>query len=321
MIQYKESEGPGESDENSGSQPSASLAALAERQAVMQIVKDETSLDPRFPFRIFRYQARPEAEAQAELTFHWHECMEITWVLEGSGSYYVNGREYTVGRGDMIIFNNVEIHGWRVLEEMSLLVLTFAPDLISDGTRFADYDYLLPFVQRGSHFENLIRHQEDYTSEMTRIALQIEEEDREQRLGSQLMIKAYILQLLTILIRHYQKTSPPRQSLSTKKAHMKRLEQVVAYIRSHYQEPLTLEELAQMAYMSPTYFSSYFKKVTGRSLKEYLIDLRISRAEELLTAGDMSILEVADSCGFPNVSNFYRLYKKRTGQSPGKTRG
>ena len=290
----------------------------------MQISKDETRLDPRFPFRIFRYKAIPaqtEAMSQAEPTFHWHEFMEITWVLEGSGSYYVSGREYAVHSGDMIIFNNVEIHGWCAQEGMSLLVLTFSPDLISDGARFADYDYLLPFVQRGSHFENLIPREEEYTSEMTRIALQIEEENQEQRLGSQLMIKAYILQLLTILIRHYQKTSPPRQSLSTRKAHMKRLEQVVAYIRSHYQEPLTLEELAQMAYMSPTYFSSYFKKVTGHSLKEYLIDLRISHAEELLAEGDMSILEVAASCGFANVSNFYRLYKKRTGHSPGQSRG
>jgi len=68
--------------------------------------------------------------------------------------------------------------------------------------------------------------------------------------------------------------------------------------------------------MSSNYFSSYFRKVTGISFSEYVTRIRISRARELLRDTDKSVTEIAMECGFHNISNFYRLYKKHVGKPP-----
>lgn len=284
----------------------------------MYIKKDETILDKDYPFRIFRYYSSPGDDTEGQ--YHWHEFMEVTYVEDGRGCYYVNGQEYQVESGDLIVFNNVDVHSWVSSEKMQLLVMTFSPEFITDGTNIFEYDYLVPFVERGSNFKNRIAREETYTDEIGYTMRQIYLEYRERKLGYQLMIKADVLRILTILVRHFQKEEPNGELLSVKKNQMKRLEKAFSYIKEHYKEKITLEEVAQVAYMSPNYFSTYFKKVAGKNLRDYLIGLRVQKAEELLKNSDMSVLEIAGACGFTNTSNFYRLYKKETGRPPGETR-
>ena len=101
---------------------------------------------------------------------------------------------------------------------------------------------------------------------------------------------------------------------------MKRLEDVVYYINSHYTENLTLEEVAGRAYMSPSYFSTYFRNVTNRRFSEYVTMLRLNRVQELFLTTDRTVSSIAMECGFRNMSNFYRLYKKHVGSLPAKGR-
>ena len=68
--------------------------------------------------------------------------------------------------------------------------------------------------------------------------------------------------------------------------------------------------------MSSNYFSSYFRKVTNIGFSEYVTRLRIMHARELLRNTDRSVTDIAMECGFNNISNFYRLYKKHVGKSP-----
>lgn len=91
-------------------------------------------------------------------------------------------------------------------------------------------------------------------------------------------------------------------------------------IRSHFSEPLSVEQLAGQAHMSTAYFSRLFKKKTGSSPYEYLIRFRISRAKYLLRSSDQSVEEIAFLAGFNSVSNFIYTFGKRTGMSPGKFR-
>lgn len=91
---------------------------------------------------------------------------------------------------------------------------------------------------------------------------------------------------------------------------MKRLEQAFTYIEEHYCNKLTLEEVAASVYMSPNYFSTYFRKVTNIGFSDYVTRLRLSHARELLKNSEKNVTEIAMECGFNNISNFYRLYKK-----------
>lgn len=94
--------------------------------------------------------------------------------------------------------------------------------------------------------------------------------------------------------------------------HVRRVEN---YIRSSYMQPLRVEEIAQSMGLNRRYLSRLFKEETGRSIQEYLIDLRMEVARRHLSEG-CSVKEAATLCGYEDVSNFSKMFKSRFGKSP-----
>lgn len=88
----------------------------------------------------------------------------------------------------------------------------------------------------------------------------------------------------------------------------------------NYMDELRLPELANMAGMSPSAFSRFFKLHTGRNISEYIIDLRLGYAARMLVDTAKSISEIGFDCGFNNLSNFNRIFKKKKGCSPSEFR-
>lgn len=281
----------------------------------MQLVRDNFHLNKAFPFHI--YEVVLNAGNSNPDVFHWHSYFEITYVKKGRGNYFVDGREYTMDEDDIIIFNNVEPHGWKLLDEdMTLLVMIFSPEFVAEKLSTFDWEYLKPFVERGSNFKNRIGKEEPVSQEIRKGIREIYREWQEKKEGYPLMIKANVLRILTMLIRACQDENKSAEYLKEKKNAMKRLEQAFTYINDHYCEKITLNEVAASAYMSSNYFSSYFRKVTGTGFSEYVTRLRINHARELLRDTDASVTDIALACGFNNLSNFYRLYKKHVGRPP-----
>ena len=280
----------------------------------MIITKSEIALPSAFPFRIEHRVLT--AKDNCPDHYHWHSCFEITYMIHGEGRYYVNGDVYEVSDGDIILFNNVEPHGWTVEDSLELLVMVFQPELIANGFSLLDYDYLEPFLQRGTNFKNVLSSSEQVTKDIYHLLMEISAEDEAHPVGYQLMIKANILKILTLLIRFSQDKNKSDRSLTRKTMEIKRLANVFDYINLHYDDKLTLTEAAEMAYMSPNYFSQYFKKVTGQKFSDYVNGLRIKKAKELLDTGEYTVVDAAMSCGFRNMSNFYRMYKRYTGSTP-----
>lgn len=283
----------------------------------MKLKRDNIPLNKDFPFQISKVLLN--AENSQPDTWHWHSYFEITCVQHGRGNYFVNGQEYGMNQGDIIIFNNVEPHSWSLLDEdMELLVMIFSPEFVAEKLSFFDSGYLKPFVERGSNFKNRIGCEDPVNCKIRMDIREIYHEWIEKEEGYELMIKANILRILTMLIRTYQDKSKSDEMLPEKKNAMKRLEQAFSYINSHYCEKITLDDAAGAAFMSSSYFSTYFRKVTNISFSEYVTRLRISHARKLLKSTDLSVTDIAIECGFNNISNFYRLYKRHTGHPPRK---
>ena len=89
-----------------------------------------------------------------------------------------------------------------------------------------------------------------------------------------------------------------------------------AYIDEHYRDEIRLPQVADIAGMSASAFSRFFKLHTGRNLSDYIIDLRLGYASRQLVDSTKSVAEIGYSCGFNNLSNFNRIFKKRKGCSP-----
>ena len=96
----------------------------------------------------------------------------------------------------------------------------------------------------------------------------------------------------------------------------RRVQKVQEYINAHYQEEIRLGQLAAMVGMTDVSFSRFFKLRTGKNLSDYIIDIRLGFASRLLVDSTMSIAEICYECGFNNLSNFNRIFKKKKACSP-----
>ena len=96
----------------------------------------------------------------------------------------------------------------------------------------------------------------------------------------------------------------------------RRVLKVKNFINKNFQDEIRLPQLAGIAGMSPSAFSRFFKLHTGRNLTEYIIDIRLGAASRMLVDTSQSISEISFKCGFNNLSNFNRIFKKKKGCSP-----
>ena len=96
----------------------------------------------------------------------------------------------------------------------------------------------------------------------------------------------------------------------------RRIRKVEQYVSEHYREDIRLEDLAALVGMAPSAFSRFFRQRTGRTVVDYIIDIRLGNAARLLVDTTQNISEICYSCGFNNLSNFNRVFKAKRGYTP-----
>jgi AraC-like DNA-binding protein len=96
----------------------------------------------------------------------------------------------------------------------------------------------------------------------------------------------------------------------------RRIKKVEQYISEHYAEDIRLEDLSALVGMAPSAFSRFFHQRTGRTVVDYITDIRLGNAARLLVDTTQNISEVCYSCGFNNLSNFNRVFKAKRGYTP-----
>jgi AraC-like DNA-binding protein len=96
----------------------------------------------------------------------------------------------------------------------------------------------------------------------------------------------------------------------------RRILKIYEYINEHYKDPIRMEELAGVVGMSYVSFSRFFKLRVGKTISDYIIDIRLGHASRLLVDTTNSIAEICYDCGFNNLSNFNRIFKKKKDCSP-----
>lgn len=255
-------------------------------------------------------------------TFHWHNYLEIAFVKQGKGIYYVENRTYEMNEGDIVVINNIEPHYMEVLPPVNMImpVVMFEPQLVWSSENQFDYQYMEPFFERSSNFNNRIDSKSEIGQKIFILLTEIEDEYVNKTVGYKLMIKAKLLHIITYLIRHYQDTTKSSESITSKSKKLEKLGEVFEFINKNYSQKIQLNTLAELAYMSPSYFSTFFKLSTGFSPIEYLNKIRIAKSIEMLRATDYSIAQIALDCGFSNLANFNKIFKHFTETVPSKIR-
>lgn len=255
----------------------------------------------------------------AEPYFHWHHQLEISLVRSGTGVYWSEDREYEAGEGDIFIFNSTEPHALGVTSstDMEHIVLSFEPELIgSIESHVTDPRCLRILLGHSESMDNRIPANLETASTIRGWIEEMVWECKNNEEAYELMIQSKLQSILVLLIRHYSRTILPSQT-PIQRASLHSIHQVIHYIDTHLcEKSITLPHLASLCHMNPAYFSTFFKKYYGISVKKYILKKRIHLAVHYLKSTDKTVLEIANLCGFNNTSNFNKAFKQITDRTP-----
>lgn len=279
---------------------------------------DITTLD--IPDDILVKMAVVSLEPDSCVGYHTHYTLELSLIASGEGEYRVDGQVYPVTAGDIVLFNNTEPHGMfnTASEPLVNVAIEFEPRFIWSNPAYTfDQALLAVFFDRNDHFRHKLDRQNPAFPSIQRQFREIQAEFEQKLPRYEAVIKAKLLGLLADLLRRYDVTNPlPTGTVR----HHTGMNHVLKYIAEHYGEPLQLSTLAGILHVNESYFCRVFRESNGISPKEYIVKMRIAAAAQQLKSSDAGVLEIAQSCGFNSLSNFYTAFKRITGQSPAQYR-
>ena len=131
--------------------------------------------------------------------------------------------------------------------------------------------------------------------------------------GNELYVTSAFLDLICALNRLCEKSGFERKNAT--KLH-RNIYEAQLYVLKHYNEKLRLEKLAETAKLSPNYFLSAFRKITGRTPNKYITEVRLNEAKKLLVGTKLSMGEIAEQCGFETQAYMCYVFKKELDISP-----
>lgn len=255
--------------------------------------------DKEFPVQIFKNQTWKPG-----LYFlpHWHEHIELHYILRGQGIFYCNQNKINVNEGNMVIINSNELHkAFSNTLNYEALVMIFEMDTFSK--EIADGNVI---------FQSLIQSDD----KVSMLVASIYKEENEKEFGYKLAMKGKLYELITYLLRNYVVKNESAKENIRRKRNLNRLNIVMQYIEGNYLEPIANQELAELLHVSEYRFCHLFKESLGQSPSNYINEVRLKKAYHLLEQKEMTIAEIAAAVGFQDYNNFGRLFRKYYGFAP-----
>lgn len=233
---------------------------------------------------------------------NWHDNIEILYTIDGEGEILCGARYYPAVRGDVFLVNTNEIHAVRAnAPHIKQICLIIDNEFCKrNGIPVHRLDFLHPIRDKAA-------------SELCdKLFAELSCKDEYRRAGA----SAALLNLMLYLWRNHSRPTAEQES-TTDTGESMRI--AIGYIKSHFNEKLTLEDIAFEAGLSKFYFSREFKKLTGVTVVTYINMLRCREARKMLEQDKYSIHQVSEYCGFSNDSYFTKTYKKYIGSLPSKS--
>ncbi|MCZ0701608.1 xylan 1,4-beta-xylosidase [Natronobacillus azotifigens] len=248
------------------------------------------------PIKIFIHQL-------GSVKKHWHKSIELLYMLEGNVDIYINDKSYKLKEEDVIVINSNELHqlhsDYAVLIAVQIELDEFN---LRDNIKKMSFDCFTQ-TQPNKSFEKI----------KSLIANMIYTNSLNDE-----STYAYNLSLAYSLIGELMRNFKSDRQINNVKTdkHLKRLSNILNYIKEHYNENLTLSQVAEREHLSAPYLSSFFDKYIGINFTTYYDKIRIEYAVNDLISSDLSIEEIARKHGFSETRSFLRAFKKEYDMLP-----
>jgi len=249
------------------------------------------------------------------IRFNWHchpEC-ELLLIESGSLQAEVGEETYVLGPGDIVMVGSQQLHRDCALEiPVRYIVLQFNLESFFDQSTLPFLQYFNETKVPLSALNYIFLESASAKEEAAACIREICMEAQRKELGYELAVNLYIKKLLLLLLRNDRRKLLADQY----RVERLRLKPVLDYIEAGIEGRITVEEACRLANMSYYYFVKFFKRVMGLSFTEYVNYRKIRRAEQLLLTRDMSVGEVGERIGMPNMAHFYKMFRRFNNCSP-----
>lgn len=256
---------------------------------------------------------------------HRHKYIQINYVNKGRGIHTVNKRDFDISKGDIFIIPPYIPHRIKETEneELEIIEFEFSTEFIvpsNDASTYLDFAYLEPFMVIEEQMKPCFKLTGMLAEEVEKIFQEVLEEYSLKEEGFSLMARALLLKLLVLVGRAYKgaiKGTTAEKVLNKFKTVIYKSKE---YIDENFDDNITLNEVASKVNYSKSHFSYLFKAVMGKTFVEYLNEVRVAKAIELIETTDKNITDISYEVGFNSIANFNKNFKAVTGLTPSRYR-
>lgn len=261
-----------------------------------------------------------------DLKIHTHDFIEIVYVCDGKGYHLYDGTTYPVAKGELYIINSQTPHCFYPTdktnaEHLVVYNLAFMPNFIEDInihlpilTELTDLMLYKSLYPEEIIYTPDLRLSGSMRTEIEQLYEKMYMEFTAENFNYIEVLRLSLCELLLKIHRFYKMTSESSGNIVNEYRHQLILD-CIEYLRNNYSQKITIEELSNNFFLSKSYLSSLFKKITGSGIVEYLQHIRIEKACELLTSTDLTIMEISDMVGYTDYRFFNKSFKKITGST------
>lgn len=264
------------------------------------------------------FSVRHDIQPNFGSVWHYHPELELHHVIQGKGVRFIGDNISNFSPGEVVLLGGSLPHMWRCNQEyfeddphrkVEAIVIHFLPDCLGKDFLSLPEAYLIPkLFEKAQKGMRITGKSKDLLADLMHEATRATDMDR-------LIILMSMLKILA-KTEEYEPIASAHAFYKSNESDTMRINKICTYTLSNYKKDINLEEIASIANLSVTSFCRYFKVMTNKTFYDFLIEIRISHACRLLVEDRLSTEMICFECGFNNVSNFYRHFKKVTGLTP-----
>jgi len=273
------------------------------------ILREITPLTSSDCFTIFS-----RVKSEFDFPLHSHEELELNFILNAKGARRVVGDHISeIDDAELVLVGSNLPHVWQTHKckstDIHEVTIQFHKDLFDEKfLRRNQLSFIRNMLERSARGISFSRQAIDQITPRLLVL------NQKQGFDS-------VLELLSILhdlsiSRNMHTLSDATFSNAELSYNSRRIEKSIEYMNQNFHKVITLSEVARLANMTDVSFSRFFKTRTGITFIDSLLEMRLGHASRLLIDTTQSVSEVAYNCGFNNISNFNRLFKKKKGCTP-----
>ncbi len=247
---------------------------------------------------------------------HIHSAIEILYFMVGDSKVVVNGDEYYVSPGDVVLFRANSIHEVHSMSDnpCTHLVLQLSPEqIIALSSQEHGSSYLLKLSLSSRNDKCYWSKEECEKNGLADEFRVLINEEKSPSVCSDIKCKIAASKILLGILDEIISEDVPEED---DEAVSGCIYNAIVFINKYYKENITADICAKKVFMSYGHFSRSFKRVTGANFKDYLNTIRVNRAQKALIVTNDSIAEICRACGFNTVSYFIAVFRRITGVTP-----